>query len=82
MGLVAVASGQLVVICLGESRLWYIVIWPSDNQQRLTVRGVLGSELHGRKKALLSCQREEPAAGLTSRLRGLPDNLRSTLLSF
>lgn len=79
------ASGQLVVICLGESRLRYIVIWPSDNKQRLTVRGVLGSEMHGRKKkkkALLSCQREEPAAGLTSRLRGLPDNLRSALLSF
>ena len=50
MGLVAVASGQLVVICLGGSRLRYIVIWPSDNRQRLTVRGVLGSELHGRKK--------------------------------
>lgn len=54
MSLVAVASGQLVVICLGESRLWYIVIWPSDNQQRLTVRGVLGSELHGRKKKSLA----------------------------
>lgn len=54
MGLVAVASGQLVVICLGGSRLRYIVIWPSDNRQRLTVRGVPGSELHGRKKKNLA----------------------------
>ena len=79
MGLVAVASGQLVVICLGGSRLRYIVIWPSDNGQRLTVRGVLGSELHWQE--LLSCQCEE-TGGLTFRLRNLPDKLRSALLSF